>query len=382
MRYFSSMRTALVIILLLLSNLMSAEIIKIGLFHHQNVKSVTATVLTGSYQVHKNDQLVHTLHAGEKISVSYSGGAIILNSTSFNSTASTKMELIAVESICQLSVTPKSRSLKRKIVGHLSFWNRGKRMSIINTQDLDVYISGVIEAEAGSKQNEEYYKVQAVICRTYALSNKFKHAKNGFHLCDEVHCQVYKGISESNPDIIKATIATSDVVVVDQDVNLITTAFHSNCGGQTINSEDVWSEAVPYLKAVTDTFCLDMPHSQWNKSVKRVNWMGFMQKKNVSSHPDSLKKLTSSDRKTHFQNTLHIKDIRSKFRLQSTLFSLKENGDEFEISGRGFGHGVGLCQEGAMKMSQLGYDYMSILHFYFTNIHIVPLSNFHLFQDN
>lgn len=375
------MRSVFLLALLCVTSYCNAEIIKIGLFHHLDVSSISATVLSGKYEVYSNDQLVHTFQTGTKISVKYSQGGLILNSTEFSTSASTKLELISLNPDCHINISTSNKSVTRKITGHLSFWNRGKRMSIVNTLDLDVYISGVIEAEAGSKQNEEYYKVQAVICRTYALANKFKHAKSGFHLCDEVHCQVYKGVSESNPDIIKATIETSDVVVVDQDINLITTAFHSNCGGQTINSEDVWSEAVPYLKAVTDTFCLEMPHSKWEKQVKKVNWMGFLKKNNVTPAADSSYVFNALQRKTHYNNKFHLKEIRSEFGLLSTMFAAEDRGENIYVSGRGFGHGVGLCQEGAMKMSTLGYDYMSILHFYFTDIHVVPLSNFHLFQD-
>ncbi|MFK7756249.1 MAG: SpoIID/LytB domain-containing protein [Flavobacteriales bacterium] len=376
------MRWALLAFSIFCFHSVQAEVIKVGIFHHLHVNSVSVSVIDGTYELFKNDRLVHTYKAGEKLRFTYNSGGVLLNSVNYSGSASTKFELIAKTSSCELKASPKGNSVTRKLTGHLSFWNRGRAMSIINTLDLDVYITGVVEAESGSKQNEEYYKVQAVICRTYALSNKFKHAKSGFHLCDEVHCQVYKGISESNPDIISATMKTSDVVVVDEDINLITAAFHSNCGGHTINSEDVWSQAVPYLKAVPDTFCVDMPHSTWERSVKQVNFMGFLKKQGVSAHLDSMALFTPDTRVTHYQEKLHIKDIRAKFNLWSTLFSVNRQDDTFLISGKGFGHGVGLCQEGAMKMSQLGYSYISILHHYFTDIHVVPLSNFHLFQEN
>jgi len=359
-----------------------AEVIKIGVFHHLNVNAVNVSITDGTYELFKNDQLVHTFKTGDKLKIHYNSSGVILNSIHYGGSATTKFELIAKTSSCELKAVPKGYSLSRKLTGHLSFWNRGRAMSIINTLDLDVYISGVVEAESGSKQNEEYYKVQAVICRTYALSNKYKHAKSGFHLCDEVHCQVYKGISESNPDIITATMRTRDVVVVDQDVNLITAAFHSNCGGHTINSEDVWSEAVPYLKAVPDTFCTHMPHSTWQKPVKKVHFMGFLKENGVSTHKDSIALFTSDKRTSYYQDKLHLKDIRTEFKLWSTLFSVTPVDENYQLNGRGFGHGVGLCQEGAMSMSKLGYNYISILHHYFTDIHVVPLSNFHLFQEN
>ena len=376
------MRFLLFVLFLLTSISGNSETIKIGLFHHLNVNAASLTINSGSYEVYSNDALVGTLKTGEKSTISHHAGAVLMNSVSLSVTSTSKLEFIALENNCEISISPKGHVLSREITGHLNFWNRGTKMSIINTQDLDVYIAGVVEAEAGSKQNAEYYKVQAVICRTYALANKFKHAKNGFHLCDEVHCQVYKGVSKSNPVIISSTIATSDVVVVDQDVNLITTAFHSNCGGHTINSEDVWSQAVPYLKAVPDTFCLNMPHTDWEREVKRAHWMGFFRKNGVSNILDTLSSFSNTDRAVYFADNIHLKDVRSEFHLRSTLFTAQEKGESILIQGKGFGHGVGLCQEGAMKMSTLGFDYTSILHYYFSEIHVVPLSNFHLFREN
>ncbi|MEJ6681622.1 MAG: SpoIID/LytB domain-containing protein [Flavobacteriales bacterium] len=346
------------------------------------MKSAHITVNSGSYEVYSNDALVGTIKTGKESNISIQSGAILMTSLNLNISSSSKLEFLALESNCELSISPEGHSLKRKITGHLNFWNRGMEMSIINTLDLDVYISGVVEAEAGSQQNAEYYKVQAVICRTYALANKFKHAKSGFHLCDEVHCQVYKGVSKSNPEIISSTISTSDVVVVNQDISLITTAFHSNCGGHTINSEDVWTQPATYLKAVPDTFCLDMPHADWEREVKKTHWMGFFKKKGSYNILDSLDKFSNTNRTVYFADKIHLKDIRSEFNLRSTLFTVKENGENITIQGKGFGHGVGLCQEGAMKMSSLGYNYMTILHYYFSDIHVVPLSNLHLFQEN
>ncbi len=367
--------------LTLAASAFGGEIIKIGLYHHHNVKGLNVTILDGGYDVYADDALIGSFQKNDKISVSYHAGKIQLNSFKLNISSTSRLELISTSGASLLQTTPKKKTIIRKVPGHLLFWNRGKSMSIVNTQDLDAYIAGVVEAESGSKQNMEYYKVQAVICRTYALANKFKHAKSGFHLCDEVHCQVYKGIPSSNPLITEATQATNDVVVVDQDIELITTAFHSNCGGKTINSEDVWSSAVPYLKAVTDTFCVNMPHSTWNKTVPKVNWMGFFKQHQLEA-TDSLECFSSNDRITHCGANLHLKDVRSKFGLNSTLFDVQTSGNEVRISGKGFGHGVGLCQEGAMKMSTLGYDYIEILHHYFTDIHVVPLSNFHLFREN
>ena len=123
---------------------------------------------------------------------------------------------------------------------------------------MTTYIAGVSESESGKKDNIlEYYKVQAIICRTYALKNSGKHIKEGYNLCDQEHCQVYKGRC-TNPEILLAVSKTTGIIIVDRYNQPINAAFHANCGGQTLNSEDVWSKPLDYLKSVPDTFCRNM----------------------------------------------------------------------------------------------------------------------------
>ena len=66
-----------------------------------------------------------------------------------------------------------------------------------------------------------------------------------------------------------------------------------------------------------------------------------------------------------------LRDLRKKFRLKSTYFSSRLEGNKIVLTGRGFGHGVGLCQEGAMNMAKLGYDYTQIARFYFHEVKII-----------
>ena len=117
-----------------------------------------------------------------------------------------------------------------------------------------------MQAEAGKGHWLEYYKLQSVSCRTYALANKRRHAGEGFEVCDATHCQVFHG--RNKQDSIRLAVAlTRDLVVVDSDIRLIHATFHSNCGGETMNAEDVWSKSEPYLISTIDTFCLHEPHS-------------------------------------------------------------------------------------------------------------------------
>ena len=126
-----------------------------------------------------------------------------------------------------------------------------------------------------------------MISRTYALANKRRHETEGYHLCDKVHCQVYHHKTE-NPDIIESAYLTSGYVITDADIQLVTAAFHSNCGGYTQNSEDVWSSSRSYLVGKKDTFCLEMPHAHWEKKISSLDWKKYLLKKNSLTINDSI----------------------------------------------------------------------------------------------
>ncbi|HXC06935.1 MAG TPA: SpoIID/LytB domain-containing protein, partial [Bacteroidia bacterium] len=124
-----------------------------------------------------------------------------------------------------------------------------QQLMLINHVDIEKYVAGVVEAESGTIAGDEFYKVQAILCRTYVLANIAKHSTEGFNLCDQVHCQAFKGKTKDE-HIFQASKATKDLVVVDNDLRLIPVTFCSNCGGQTANPEDVWGKPVPCLRSI------------------------------------------------------------------------------------------------------------------------------------
>lgn len=145
-------------------------------------------------------------------------------------------------------------------------------LQLVNGINMESYISGVTEAEGGRRCHFEFYKVQSVLARTYLLRHWFKHKHQNFQLCDQEHCQVYLG-KPRNPLVASAVAFTKGQIIVDSADQLIVAAFHSNSGGQTANSEWVWGGKTSYLKAVSDSFSMHMPNSNWQKKnqKKRVD---------------------------------------------------------------------------------------------------------------
>lgn len=274
--------------------------------------------------------------------------------------------------------------------GKIEVTTASNALVVIQESDVEDYVGGVVEAEVGTKLSPEFYKVQAIICRTYVLSHLRRHETEDFNVCDKVHCQVYKGLSHKGPEIIKAVEATHDLILLDKDANFIQATFHASCGGQTCNSEDVWGKPMSYLRAVNDSFCLNQRSAVWTKEVNRSDWIKAM-RKNCKYYSDSDDALLTDKEYAFLQNDRRfvypvkdcdvlLKNLRTDLNLKSTYFTATYNGSKVILKGRGFGHGVGLCQDGAIEMGRRGYRYEDILHFYYRDVTIVHLSQVDFFR--
>jgi stage II sporulation protein D len=276
----------------------------------------------------------------------------------------------------------------RNYDNNCDFSNVGGQVCIVNHVELENYVAGSVQAEGGSLSPIEYQKIQAVLCRTFAIKNLFRHEEEGFDICDHVHCQAYNSRSVSK-SVIAATQSTSGEVVVDANLNLITSAYHSNSGGQTANSEDAWSLSSDYLKSINDSFAIGMPNAKWQKTVSKQYWTNYLNSKlkidlNDNSTRDLAFNFKQEERKASLDfglQKLALKDIRNDLHLKSSFFSIYDLGDTLLFKGKGFGHGVGLCQEGAMVMAKKGYNYKKILNFYYSKTKILSISEMNFFKE-
>ncbi len=261
-------------------------------------------------------------------------------------------------------------------------------LKCINEISLDNYIAGVVQAESGRRSFQEFYKVQAILARTFALSHLQKHAPEGFNLCDHTHCQAYFG-KTTELDIMKAVTDTKGKVVVDDNLNLIDAAFHSNSGGQTANSEDVWGSKLSYLRSVNDTFSTKMPNAKWERKMAKEDWLSYLKLKHNYPIQDSNARWAAltfkqDSRKPYLEANnvkVPLKNVRTDLQLKSTFFSVVTVGDSVIFKGKGFGHGVGMCQEGAMRMAKLGYKCPEVINFYYQKTQLIDLHKLNFFKD-
>jgi stage II sporulation protein D len=277
-----------------------------------------------------------------------------------------------------LRMTDKSH-IKQYYTGDLQCFPDFGTMLLINNSDIEKYIAGVVMAEGGSGKNLEFFKTQAIIARTYMYKYFDKHLSDGYNVCDNTHCQAFNGLS-SDTLLNLAAMETRGQVILDKDSVLIISAFHSNCGGETSSSEDVWLSDQPYLKSVFDPYCKTSRNALWQKSFQVDDWVSYLRKAGDTEQISDFSGLTFSqeNRVTDYKTgsfTIPLRTIRSDLNLRSTFFSVFVNRDSIILKGRGYGHGVGLCQEGAMVMAAKGFKYKEIINFYYTGVHICDIKN-------
>jgi stage II sporulation protein D len=361
-----------------------AEFINIGVFASKKVNSFTFSVRAGKYALFTEAGKIKELESKASLNIKYVDGFVEVKQDGKSIGKFRKVNLMGVGWYNHFMVkSTNPEGLERRFDDNLKIVAQRNKMQLINNLDLDNYVAGVVEAEVGRKPPKEYFKLQAIICRTYALANTEKHIVEGYNLCDEVHCQAYHGKTFFN-NIVEASMQTRGAVIVDSEIQLITAAFHSSCGGQTVNSEDVWSKSLYYLRSVKDTFCLKHKDANWQKEIDKNQWKNYL----TARLPNTIKEqqymnLSLNERMKYFpQSKLSFEELRGKFRLRSTYFNIQETANNVLLKGRGFGHGVGLCQIGAMEMAALGYNYSEILHFYYSGVHIIDLSALDFFKED
>jgi stage II sporulation protein D len=385
----ASLLIGLSILITLTSFYVPAENLQIRLYAHLKINTLQLNVVSGSYKILADGNSIADSGLESIIKLTLKGDSIqltqndkIIGNFIYIKFVGTQNEQIKIKLI-----NPDRRP--RVYENNLSFSVSEEYIRIINDVVLDNYIAGVTEAEAGSRSNLEFYKVQAILARTFALTHINKHVAEGFSLCDQVHCQAYYG-KPKDLTIFKAIEETKGKVVVDENLNLIVAAFHSNSGGQTANSEDVWGSKTTYLRSVTDSFSIKMPNSKWERRMLTDDWLSYLKlKHNFPTEQDDAKSIAlnfKQDQRKIFlecsNSRVPLKNIRQDLQLKSTFFSISIiNKDSVLFKGRGYGHGLGMCQEGAMRMSKSGYTYTQILNFYYKNIQLIDLHKLSFFKD-
>ncbi|MCK4353185.1 SpoIID/LytB domain-containing protein [candidate division WOR-3 bacterium] len=239
---------------------------------------------------------------------------------------------------------------------------------VVNKLDIEDYLKGVVPCELET-DNLEALKTQAIISRSFALATIKNTGK--YDLKATVESQVYGGMDRETKLATRAVKETHGIVCT-YNGKVISARYSSTCGGRTKNG------GLSYLKSIHCPFCKNSPHYKWERSYSKSQIFQLLKPK-VGSKIKSLKickrdnfgRVKEVEISTNKGN-YSIKGTRARtlLGLKSTFFNIIMKGNKVVINGGGYGHGIGLCQWGALEMAEKGFGYRSILKYYYNDIKI------------
>lgn len=293
--------------------------------------------------------------------------------------------------------------------------NPAGTLNLISITELEDYIAGVLPNEIGTDAPLEMLKTQAIAARSEALYKILHghHKDDAFDLCASTHCQVFSGISDISEKINQAVRLTAHQVCTYQN-RIINAVYSTNCGGHTESSSNVWGGGdVPYLVGVYDgtvqrsvdltnernaalwiessqeVFCNTEAKTGWIKNT--YSWQKNISKKAVENYCNSIidfgryrginvlsrgvsgralgVEICGTKENLVIDGELNIRNTFDN--LPSSLFVVEDKSDSLLIKGKGSGHGVGMCQMGALQMAESGYKSEDILKHYYKGTQIV-----------
>ena len=245
---------------------------------------------------------------------------------------------------------------------------------------LEVYVARVLSGEGEPNAPEATQQALAIAIRTYTLFNIGRHAREGFDLCDAVHCQVPRAAARDSARA--ATLGTAGRILTYRGAPA-EIFYSASCGGRSEVAEAVWpGTSHPYLRArKDDVHDEDMP---WTLEMSLADLQAHLQRNGFSGTLKNveIKGRTKSDRVAVLKlSGMQPERIGSyQFRaaigttvLRSTAFSVRKKDDAFQFTGRGYGHGVGMCVIGAGRRARRGESVVSILSAYYPGLKIEAL---------
>lgn len=246
------------------------------------------------------------------------------------------------------------------------------------TIPLEVYVARVVAGEAEPRVAQAAHEAVAVAIRTYALANAGRHERDGFDLCDSTHCQVPRAATAATR---RATLATAGRILTYQ--NQPAELFYSaSCGGVSESASQVWPGAdYPYLQVAKDDvhdedvpWTLGLTLDQIERVLDRAGFEGRLQDIRIDQR-------NASGRVALLELEGLVPDVirGDQFRMaigpttvRSTAFEMDRDGNEVRLTGRGYGHGVGMCVIGAGRRAARGETVEAILTQYYPGLALTP----------
>ena len=264
--------------------------------------------------------------------------------------------------------------------GSIDVVKRKNRLNLINTLTIENYLVSVVTGEMSQKAPLEALKAQAVAARTYTLYSMLKSRDKEYDLNKVAQC--YKGVKNETSQSDKAVNLTKGEIMIYGNNEIFPSFFHSVCGGATEYAGNVWKGA-EYPLSVKCPYCKGAEHFGWRAVIdlkeikKKLKENGYkvgdiqsISRHKVSKVSDRVTsiRINSSGNRELTIRTNEFRNIIGADYLRSTNFLVRISRGKAVFDGFGWGHGVGMCQAGAIKLAEMGWNYKKILQYYYPGV--------------
>lgn len=249
---------------------------------------------------------------------------------------------------------------------------------LINKIPMESYIATLLSKEMNGTWPVEALKAQAVAARTYAYQRMNSEAV--YHLESSEKDQVSGTFLDITEKTLIAAKGTEGEILVGPSGKITPAFFHSKCGGKTYRPDQVWGGVEEGYQQVECTFCQNTGKRPWKHELGKDKLTSMLERvldryysdkladrevKVLKDSPEKSELRFYSGSKLHVVKKAYLRHLFGRELLPSNNFTLKENTKGFHIQGEGYGHGVGMCQLGALELAKRGYTYKEILGHYF-----------------
>lgn len=353
---------------------------------------------TGAWRlIDRDGRVVAKGDSGERASLSASAGVLRLDATSAQAVSPRQLTLVTTETDGVVSVGG------RRYRGELSLAAVDSGVQVINRVSVEAYLRGVVPRELGVRgaNDRAALEAQAVAARSYAIT-RLGNTSRAYDLTATTSDQVYGGVDAENV-VADAAVAATVGLVLFYDGRVVSAPYHSTCGGSTAEPVEVWrSRNEPFLQSVSDRipgseryYCDIAPRFRWERSWRGDSLSAIVERylrtyARVPSGPVGALRDVSVEGRTPSGRVaaIVVETDRGRYRVQGNdiRYVLRSPGGELlnstyfspevvaapdgrlsslTIRGVGYGHGVGMCQWGAIGRARAGQDFRTILRTYF-----------------
>lgn len=290
--------------------------------------------------------------------------------------------LILIIPFLIVNIFIKNDEMKFYYVSNDTIRVKDEKTGKISTVLFEEYIKGVLSGEMGANFELEALKAQAVAARSYALYKIEKTKNEDYDVVNTVTNQVYltdedlkekwKDKYQERINKIKSAVLETKGEYMTYDNKVVEALFFSTSTGATENSEEVFSSKVPYLRSVSSDDSLSPVYTDSVIISKDDFFKKLDLEKSDNLDVKYLEKTSTGRIKKVSINGKEFlgKDVASKLKLRSNYFEIKKENENIIINTKGYGHGVGMSQYGALSMAKKGYKYDQILKHYYTGVEI------------